>query len=288
MKNKNIFYLIIGVILLAIIPIWLLYFTPILLEVPSDFYYSANIFSIDNFYDPEIEDFSGQVNSEAAFFYEVVGEDDENDVLLIKNVFKVSEPGGEEIFSVERIYGIDKRTGQHVSGYGDRDRDGYLFAPGGLKKSQPYIYWHINYDAPALMEFKEEENLFGLKVYRYEADYNADQTKDLSHLPGVPEEKGVNLDINLQAWIEPVTGRLIRYEDNAIAYYYDIETGERIHPWNKFNNFYKASSFFEEINLAKREKAKLILYKKIMPAVFAVASFISFALFFVYRRKDEN
>lgn len=279
---KNLYFLL-GFIFLAFIPIWLLFIVPNFLEIPSDFYYEADIFSIDNFYDPVIGDFSTPINSETTFLYDVTEEKD--NVLLIRNIFSVFEPTNRKIFSVDRIYGIDRKTGQHVAGYGDKDRIGYLFAPKNLKKGQSYIYWHINYDTPIEMKFKEEVDLFGLKVYRYEKDFYADQTVDLGDLPGVPEERGVNLKVNLQTWIEPVTGRLIRYEDNVVAYYYNIETGENIYPWNKFNNFYRDSSVLNQINMAEKEKIKLKFYKIVIPFIFVIFSSI---LFFINWRQNEN
>ncbi len=259
------------VMLLAII--WLVAIAPELVKLPDDFNYSAAIFSIDNFYDPEKQDFGGQFASDSKFFYEVAGKQD--GILIIKNVFDVRTFTGEQIFAVERLYGIDSKTGKHVANYGDKNREGaYLFAPKNIEKGQSFAYWHINYDNPANLKFKEEELVEGLAVYRYEADYHADQTVNLGHLPGVPRERGVNLDINLRVWIEPVTGRMIKYEDRTTAYYYNISTGKRIHPWNKFNNKFNEVSVREQVAIAKDEKVKLLIIEKIIPLTLAIIAIL--------------
>lgn len=272
---------IVAIILIIFIPIHLLFLVPELERMPSDFSYKADIFSLDNFYDEERQSFQGEQISYTKFSYDTVRVED--GILIVKNIFDVRTPSANPIFGVERSYGIDPRTGAHVPGYGDKDRQGYLFAPRNLNK-QPYTYWHINYDSPAHLVFKGEEELFGLIVYRYETYYHADQTANLGHLPGVPEERGVNLDINLHVWVEPETGRLIKYEDNTIAYYYNITTGERIHPWNKFNNVYRDSSVVEQVTIAKAEKQNIFLIERATPLVFLIAS----GGFFMISRKARR
>jgi len=252
-----------------LIPLSIFVVAPSTTTIPSDFAYSADIISTDNFYDEELSTFSGEFASRTSFYYQVLSK--VNDTLLIKNTFDVRTTAGEKIFSVDRVYGVDPDTGQHAPGYGDHDRSGYLFGPKNLNKEN-FTYWHVNYDAPAPMHFEDEEEIEGLTVYRYDADYTADQTANLGHLPGVPETRGVILDINLQLWLEPVTGRLIKYEDHTTAWYYDIETGERLHPWNKFNNKYTEDSITKQVGLAESDLHRLLLYKFILPIVLAIVA----------------
>ena len=262
------------VISFLVICILLFFVKPRLETIPDNFYYGAEIFSLDNFYDTELGDFSGEQISKTKFSYETIAK--KSDVSMIKVLFDVRQITGDKIFTVERLYGINRKTGEHVLGYGNRDRNGYLFAPKGLKKGENYTYWHINYNSPAYMKFQGEEELYGLKVYRYMADYHADQTKRLLHLPLVGKERGVELDTNLQIWIEPVTGRLIKYEDHAIAYYYNILTGERLLPWNKFSNRYREESVKEQVLIAKNEKIKINLAGKIIPGILIFLNIIIF------------
>jgi hypothetical protein len=246
--------------------------------ISPDFSYEAEIFSVDNFYDETISDFGGDQISVTRFSYNTIGQ--RNGVLEIQNVFDVRTPSGDPIFAVERVYGVDPRTGEHVSGHGDKDRQGYLFAPKNLKEGQPFAYWHINYDGPAEMVFVGKESILGLVVYRYESRYegvNIDQTDNLTFLPGVGQSRGVNLDPYLRVWVEPKTGHMIKYEDDTIAYYYDLSTKQRIHPWNKFNNRYTQSSIAEQVRLAKKDIQHQIIVRTIVPisfgALFLVALF---------------
>ena len=269
-------------ILLISILLWFLWIIPRLEQLPSNFSYKVDVISFDNFYDEEKQTFLGPQISKTKFYYEPISQ--KNGVLMIRNVFDVYKMTDEKIFAVERLYGIDAKTGQHAKGYGDHNREGYLFAPKHLKK-QDYVYWHINYDEPATMRFQDEEKIQGLTVYRYACDYHADQTANLGFLPGVPKERGMNLDINLQQWIEPVSGHMIKYEDKTTAYYYDMKTKERMHPWNKFNNRYSTTGINEQVKIAKQERRKIIFYERVIPSLLAGIVLMLFVFPYFLKRR---
>jgi PAS domain S-box-containing protein len=242
---------------------------PYLQKISDNFSYSANVFSVDNFYDETEKRFSGEVLSVTKFSYDAVKKDQDGD-LLIRNIFDVRKPSGEKIFSVERLYAINPNTGSHVHGKGDRNRYGYLFAPRNIRNKEDFVYWHINYNAPALMKFQGEEEIAGLKVYHYQCAYKADQTKNLSFLPGVPKERGVALTILLETWIDPVTGWLIKYEDHTTAWYYDVRTHQHLHPWNKFHNEFAQSSILNQVEVAKNKQQQIKWVKLYLPVCFGL------------------
>ncbi len=262
-----------GVLLFTVISIWLWFVVPEITKLPKDFSYTADLISRDNFYDETRQQFSGEKRSVTKFSYEVITEKD--GIFTIKNIFDVQKITGEKIFSVERLYGIDSKTGEHVGGSGDETRDGYLFAPHNLKRGESFTYWHINYDAPAHMIFAGEEDIDGLHVYRYETRYEGvmiDQTNNLTHLPQVGITRGIELEPYLQLWIEPLSGHLIKYSDDTIAYYYDLQTGVRQNPWNHFSNSYMLESITHHVQLAKEEKLTIRILYYIIPVLFTLCS----------------
>jgi hypothetical protein len=275
--------IIIVFLLLVAIPFWLWVVVPQLTKLSNNFSYEAVIVSLDNFYDETQQKYSGEARSITKFSYEVTEQKQGN--LIVKNVFDVRKVTGEKIFVVERLYGIDPKTGKHVAGFGDKTRDGYLFAPHNLKYGEPFTYWHINYDGPAHMTFAGEENLFGLPVYRYETRYEGvkiDQTTNLSFLPEVGVTRGVILEPYLQLWIEPISGRLIKYKDDTIAYYYDLKTDERLNPWNHFENRYDPESVIEQVEIARKENFNIKIIKFCVPVLLILFSVI--IILFQYHR----
>lgn len=163
-------------------------------QVETDFNFNARILSKDNFFDIETAEYKGDILSKTIFSYSE--EKRINNQSIISNVFDVRTPSGKPIFSVERKYIVDSKTGKHLKQKGIKNRYGYLFSPANNHK-KPFYYWHINYDTAAYMQFSKEDTLYDLPVHVYTCTYQADQTNDLTYLPHVPEKHGITLDISL-------------------------------------------------------------------------------------------
>ena len=236
------------------------------------FSYNANIISFDNFYDVKNKRYTGEVLSNTRFSYQV--DSSYSHTLIIKNVFDVRKPSGEHIFAVTRHYGVDQNTGMHLKHHGDRERRGYLFGPKQADKSS-FTYWHINYNTSIEMEFSEEEYVDGVKIYKYTSEFTADQTKELSFLPGVTDSLGIELDVKLTLWIEPVTGYMIKYKDHATAYYYFLANKKRLYPWNQFRNAFEQISVDEQI-----QRVKLYIEEYYWKTYYIPTGFV-FALFLI-------
>lgn len=264
--------------------LWQFVWGPQMTRLPDNYNYNASVVSYDNFYDETAARFSGRTLSNTQFSYSATGSQD--GVVNIKNVFDVRTSAGEPIFAVERLYGIDRTTRQHVPERGDHPRNGYLFAPRHLAK-EDFVYWHVNYDEPAVMKFQGEEDILGLKTYRYKADFHADQTKDLKHISGVGVDRGINLDISLQLWVEPTTGHLIKYEDFTTAYFYDLTTGRRLNPWNQFQNTYSFESIVTQVQRAEQDKRRMIFAEMTMPVLLVAAALVCLARWAVWLHRDR-
>ncbi len=265
--------------------IWIWNLAPYINKLPSDFSYNADVISFDNFYNQEKQEYEGEQRSVAKLAYKAVAV--KKGVIMLSNTFNVHQVTGETIFSVERLYGIHEITRKHLIHFGDRDREGYLFAPQHLQKGAPFTYWHINYDGPAHMNFVGEEYLHNLKVYKYETRYEGehiDQTQDLTFLPEVGITRGVQVEPHLELWIEPTTGRLVKYADDTIAYFYDLETGKRLSPWNHFRNTFTPESVEEQVRIASREKILMIVIETLIPIIIVIL-LLCFACFFFMPKK---
>lgn len=275
LKNKT--RIILGSLFILFVPLWTILISDELLKFPNDLNINIGVESFDNFYSLEKQAYQGEINSVTEFKYQAV--DLKGDVLEVLNSFDVKTLSGEEIFSVERNYFVDIYSGEHQD-----YREGNLFAP-RMKKlfdnsldKKPFKYWHVNYDTPIDLSFRTEENISGIETYVYESNFSVDQTKELTGaLEGVGEETGMILDVNIKVWIEPYTGRIVKYRDSAEAFYYSLETGERLHPWNKFRNNTSINSVTSLIKEISVEKQKIIFYEYIIPVLLILISLFLFS-----------
>ena len=255
---------------------------PLVFALKSDFVYRADVLSIDNFYDESTGLFSGEARSITVFEYEALGV--ERGVAHLRNLFDVRTIGGQEVVSIVRDYAINRWTWKHDPQGGDAPRSGYLFGPRFARKGAPISYWHTNYNKEIQLSFRREEKIHGVPVYKYVSSFGVDQTNNLAHLSGVPDERGINLDVSLSLWIEPVSGWLVKYEDHAIAYYYDQANKKRLHPWNKFSNRYRSSSISEQAHIAASKRNTILSLVFVLP--FLIVGFS--AALFQFRHSRRN
>ncbi len=285
--------LVVGFTCLLALVMWRSVLQAEFLEFAQDFSYSASVQSFDNFYNPATKTFSGERQSASTFSYKAVSEN--NGILMIENKFDVRTLAGEPIFSVLRTYAIDEHTGMHRADGGDHPRDGYLFGPrmkgwaAQVPDKSEFTYWHVNYDAPALMEYQDNEMLYGLPVYRYEAEFTADQTRELSGvLPDVGKSKGIGLDVTLQLWVEPYTGHIIKYRDDTEAYYYDLKTKAKLYPWNRFHNQTAVESVVLQAKSTALLKEKNLFIQYVIPLALFILSFVLLLWVYIVRALREN
>lgn len=255
---------------LAAAVVWYAMIAPKLSQLPKDFNYAADIISFDNIYNNEDKAYIGKTQSNTYFKYSV--EKIQSGIYTIRNSFDVKAQTGDQIIHVERLYGIDAVSGKHVTGFGDHDREGYLFAPKGLHKGEEFTYWHVNYDVPAVMRYQDTEEIHGLTTYHYRTTLQPDQTENLDPLPGVGETLGINLDVVIDVWIEPTTGWLVKYEDKGVGYYYDLQSQRRLYPWNSYSNAYTDESILEQVVHADQERSFSIITQRVIPLVFVCIS----------------
>jgi PAS domain S-box-containing protein len=264
----------ISAVCLMLLLIWQSLIAQELLKYSEDFQFSAEITSTDNFYDETQQEFTGDQYSVSKYKYTSSSSDKNN--LIVHNQFQVNTLTGEEVASIGRDYGINRYTGEHVAGLGDKDRDGYLFAPRNLKPGEGFTYWHINYDGPAVMQYIGSVEINNLQLFHYESEYEGvkiDQTDSLTHLPEVGVTRGVELEPHIEVWIEPLTGQLVKYKDETIAYFYDLETGERQAAWNKFTNVFSENSTQKIIASVQTNKIFFQLINWYVPALLLLLFF---------------
>lgn len=277
-------FLILALFCILAIPVWSLWIGPYFTQLSANFSYQANLLSLDNFYNPKAKKFEGEHISKTRFSYRVITK--KKNYLLIENSFSVRTLSNKPIFSVTRLYSIDPYHLSHIKTMYDQ-RIGYLFGP-RFQKKKSFLYWHVNYNSPALMQYANEENIGGLKVYHYIAHYQADQTENLRNLPGVSNKYGIRTFVTLNLWLEPISGWLVKYDDNAIAYFYDNKNGQLVYPWNKFSNRYSPISIEAQVKQATCLKYKTLLLYIGVPVILALLAIIFLNLSFFSRVLKET
>lgn len=286
-KNKTAIFT--GIASIVAIPVWLFLIAPSLLQLPEDYFFTANVVTSDNFYDNESEEFEGEIYSKTNYVYKTISV--ENNQAVVWGLSNTRTLDNEPITSIERYYSIDRLTNSHLSGLGDRDRDGYLFAPRNLDKNQSFIFWNLQYDIPETMNYVDTENIDGLNVYHYRSESNTAKTDQRVELELEEEEVlvlGIEIETNTELWIEPVTGSLIKYKDYTNSYTYDLETEERISAWSISTNTFDEDSIAKIVHDARFEKTKHMTVLFYIPILLLLIGLLSLIKAFGITKRLPN
>ena len=76
---------------------------------------------------------------------------------------------------------------------------------------------------------------------------------------------------------------MVSYHDETTAYYYDIETGERLNPWNRFGNEVTNDSIDAQIKRINAEKFTIFLQDRIFPLLLLIL-----AIFLAYKKRSKT
>lgn len=151
---------------------------------------------------------------------------------------------------------ITNHSANPASGlYNNQPSATYVMPPKGLKKGQDFQMRFPTYDAVGAMEFQSEEIIQNLKTYTYKVRFD-------SPVQGSWGDEKVTYTPNLQIWIEPTTGWLIKYQDDAV-----------VKPINDSSTYSRIAqktadeSVRQHIAYAKTQKTRFVFAQQVAPGI---------------------
>ena len=194
-------------------------------------------------------------------------------------------PSGVVIFETINMYGVDRRTRENVTGYGNLDRSGqYLFPPHTEKKK--YGFWDPNYAGPAVVTFDRAEEFRGIKVYVFNNLVDGiDETAGFTALPDVPSKYRALTFGQGRFWVEPLSGVVVNHEDGGTSYFVNAKTGRRVgQPIIQWTQHYTDETVDAQLRLARSTRRWMLGLEVWGPALLVVAGIIWWILEFSRRR----
>lgn len=240
--------------------------------IPANFSYSADMVGTDSYYDLANQRFSGERYSKVQLSYVSTGEN--KNVASIQNVLRAVTIAGDPVAVISQQRSIQRSSGQSLV-QADPTRPEYLFAPRNLQKGQSFTFRHVTYDAPAVMNYSGQEELFGLTVYHYETQYETVGRLEQKNATGtLPPGQGMEYEPRLQIWVEPVSGWLVKLSDDTTTYTYDKSTGKRLQVFNHFVSQFTDESVKQHVAYAKSLKRQQVFAHQTGPVLLIMAVFI--------------
>ncbi len=245
--------------------------------IDNDFSYSANIVATDSAYDQLNQRYAGDRYSRGKVNYTV-------DTLnpghaILGETVDVTTVEGQPLAHIERHVAANPQTGRYVS---EADA-GYVFAPRKLHAGQNFTYRHLAYDAPATMHYAGQETLYGLTVFRYAASYPPGlHIYDNDAAASLPAGQRLEWHPQLQVWVEPTTGWLVKFVDTGELTLDTTQTGT-VMPFDKYSTYYTENSVSQQAAYAKNLKQQMDFDTQIAPCCIVIIV-LGLVLWLVLRR----
>lgn len=271
MKNRK--YAIVGILLIILAVIFYTGIFPVQTKIPPQFVFTADLQSIDNFYDLEKKDFGGESISKSNLEYRLIEQN--ADVATIQGLFEVRTIQGELVFSSKEIYLVNVKTGEHILNSNKTTQQAWFFAPENKLRAReeiPFLFIGIN--EPVNLTFVRNETINGLETYHYQGTILSDLTEGYQSLDLVPEVYRVKNTITIDVWFEPITGKFVVFSDKAQSDFYSTATGEKAFPRNKYINTFTKDSVALQAQKTQTELQQIMLYRFILPLILVLFALI--------------
>ncbi|MBI3776267.1 MAG: DUF3068 domain-containing protein [Gammaproteobacteria bacterium] len=192
------------------------------------------------------------------------------------------------IFETLNTYGVDRRTRQNLTSYGDQERTGqYLFPPHTLK--QQYDFWDPIYAGPNRMTFAQVDRFRDIEVYVFDSRAEGlDETAGYRSSPDVPEKYRVLTYGKGRLWVEPVSGVVVDHEDGGTSYYVELKSGRYVgEPINQWYARYTPETIQAQLQFAKTSRRWMLALEVWLPLTFVTTGLFCIAAAFFDRYRAE-
>ena len=177
------------------------------------------------------------------------------------------------LWEIQLTHSIDRKTGKYL----EHD-DAFFKFPTHTQKQNYHAYIYASGN-PQYFVFEDEDNIQGLDVYRFSCEL----TDDIS--ASYPEyfEEQILSDYNCMIWIEPVTGKEIRYEEMWFDYIPENDSKIPISSGTGHTTNYATSIIIDDT----KKKIQLNYFNEVIVPIFIIASTLVALIILVLQHKLE-
>ena len=229
--------------------------------ISKNFMYSADVVAASDTYDQADHHYTGEEYSSGKFYAQMESQTTKTSTLNFVLDIQPRE-GNQSVAKINKQQNLDTKSGA-ISGH-----NVYPFAPANLHRGEDFTGSYLLYDQPAHMHYVDVETIYGLRVYRYRAEYSPSTQLVGDGIPihGLTTSQKISFSPTIQLWVEPTTGWLIKIEDNTTINIINSQTGKTIAPYSRFSASYSEASIKQQIAYASDRKQQQSDITRIAPS----------------------
>jgi hypothetical protein len=188
---------------------------------------------------------------------------------------------------------VDPRTGAHLKA---EYRGDYFLFPHNVE--QKIYNLRFSYLKGIPLAFQREEEVMGLATYLFTYHGRGEYTESYTgtaDYPGIQVKPGQEIkcaddQFIFKAWVEPVTGEIIKIEENCNSndYVYDIATGKQLEVIDRWGGESAGDDVINRVETVGRERTKLLWKTRYFSASLLVAGLLCFGFVMLPKRSSKN
>lgn len=260
--------IIIGLILIAIVPLWVVYISPEILKLPTNISVKGNMIHTENNRFDINSEWTG--NTIAISSVNIKTARTSGNTSVLNSSFKVESLVGDTLFELNQSFHVDRKTRHNLPGASDLKGTSHILFPPNMSKKD-INFWPAELGAPTVITYVGNKSIKNLNTYHFKATNTiVDDSPGFENLSLVPEKYKALSRVNIDLYVEPVTGIIVDYQDSGISYYADKDN-KPVWDMDDWSNKYNDPTIIERI---KEAKSKKVIYRSIslyIPALFAIS-----------------
>jgi hypothetical protein len=282
----------VGLVCFGFTAVWQFVLVPRWTErIPADWQWEANYIGNQTYLDPK----TGKVPEKdvPTTYSQVIGivaDSRRPGSVELQAKYSIHEIGsGKVSWEYDVIAVVDPRTGAHLKPeYGG---DYFLFPRNVERKTYNLRFSYLKGIPVA---FQREEDVMGLTAYLFTYHGRGEYTESYvgtADYPGVQVKPGQEIkcaddQYSFKAWVEPITGEILKIEESCLAtdYVYEIASGKQIEAVDRWNGETAGNDVVNRVEAVRRERTKLVWQTRYIPSGVFLAGLLSFGLAWVPKK----
>jgi hypothetical protein len=294
MRNK--IFITAGLILLTLTAVWHFALVPRWTQrIPAGWQWGANYIGYQTYLDPQ----TGKVpEKDVPTTYsqtiEIVANSRRPGSVQLDARYLIHDIAtGKVNWEYDYVAAVDPQTGAHLN---PEYRGDYFLFPRNVERKTYNL--RVNYLKGIPVAFQREEEVAGLAAYLFTYRGRGEYTQSYlgtAEYPGVHVKPGQEIkcaddQFVFKAWVEPVTGEIVKIEENCLStdYIYDIASGKQIEAVDRWSGATAGNDVVNRVETVRRERTRLVWQIRYIPYGLFVAGLLCFGLVLLPKKASHK
>lgn len=195
----------------------------------------------------------------------------------IQSLFKVESLTGETLFELDQKFVVNRLTRHNYPGEDDNEGKSSIFFPPNVSPKN-INFWSVEMGAPTILEYVGNKTIEKLNTYHFSSKESViNDTPGYEFLPLVPEKYMVLSRVNIDIYVEPLTGTIIDHQDSGISFYAEKD-GTPVWDIAEWSNKYNDPTILARVQEAKSKMTFYSIISRGVPIFLASLGIIFLAL----------